>query len=191
LQVVLKKLFQPINYQTIMLITNCTHADMDTMFAIYDFATERMRPHTTAPWVGFARTMVEQEIAEQRQWKIVEDGQIACVFLTTYTDPHIWGERDQDPSVYIHRIATHPQFLGRFYVKTIVDWAKIHAKDLGKTHVRLDTGAGNPKITAYYQKAGFDYLGDVSLSGTDGLPAHYNIHQKFSIFEINLAQIMG
>jgi hypothetical protein len=114
-----------------MLITNCTLSDVDTMFALYDYATKRMKPYTTAPWVGFARTMVEQEITEQRQWKIVEEEQIACVFLTTYTDPLIWGDKDKDPSVYIHRIATNPQFAGRFYVKTIVEWAKQHALDLG------------------------------------------------------------
>jgi GNAT superfamily N-acetyltransferase len=169
-----------------MFISNCTPADIPLMFTIYDQATARMKPFTPVPWVGFDPKMVEQEITEGRQWKIVEDGQIACVFLTAYSDPHIWGDRNNDPSVYLHRIATHEAFQGRFYVKTIVEWAKQHALDLGKTHVRLDTGAGNPKITQFYIKAGFDYLGDVNLASTEGLPAHYSTDFKFSIFEINL-----
>jgi hypothetical protein len=38
------------------------------------------------------------------------DGQIACVWAVTFNDPEIW-KNDQDAAIYIHRIATNPDFI--------------------------------------------------------------------------------
>jgi hypothetical protein len=48
------------------------------------------------------------------------NNEIACVFATTFSDPLIWEKRDTDPSVYIHRIATNPNFRGNNLVAAIV-----------------------------------------------------------------------
>ncbi|HVI48464.1 MAG TPA: GNAT family N-acetyltransferase, partial [Chitinophaga sp.] len=134
---------------------------------------------------GFERSLVEQEIAEQRQWKIIIDGKIACVFVTTFNDPVIWREKDSDPAVYLHRIATNRAFRGQHFVKQIVTWTKAFAAQHNKLYIRMDTGAGNDKLNNYYVSCGFNYLGISVRENSEGLPAHYQ-QGASSLFEINM-----
>lgn len=168
-----------------MKIVNSTNADIETIFELYNHGTEHQKKVAKKHWKGFQRSLIEQEISEKRQWKIVIDNEVACVFAIDYNDPDIWGDKDNDPSIYIHRIATNPVFRGRFLVKQIVEWAKVHARETQKTFIRMDTGSGNEKLNNYYVNCGFTYLGVVKLTNSDSLPAHYK-DGDFSLFEIRL-----
>lgn len=127
--------------------------------------------------------MIETEIEELRQWKIVIDEQIACVFAIAFSDPYIWQEKNNDPAIYIHHIVTNPAFRGQGFVKAIVEWAKDYAKQHGKLFIRMDTGSGNKKLNNYYVKCGFNYLGIIEIKNAEGLPKHY-IGGSSSLFEI-------
>lgn len=151
-----------------------TPADLDTIFNLYDAAIAHQKAVSNQHWLPFDRTMVETEIAEGRQWKIVADDEIACVFLVAYADPHIWGEKDADPAVYLHRIATNPAFRGRGFVTAIVEWAKVHGKTLGKKFVRLDTWADNLRLKELYLHCGFQFLGVERPANPAALPSHYS-----------------
>jgi ribosomal protein S18 acetylase RimI-like enzyme len=115
---------------------------------------------------------------------MIED-EIACVWATTFNDEQIWEERNADAAVYIHRIATNPEYRGNNYVAVIVGWARQYAKDNGKGFVRLDTLGNNTKLISYYINAGFNFLGMFDLKNTEGLPAHYN-NVPACLFEIKL-----
>lgn len=168
-------------------ILNSTTADIDAIFELYAMATEHQRAQKTViVWPQFSREMVAVEIAENRQWKLVIDGQIACVWATTFTDAEIWEERNADPAVYIHRIATHPAFRGRNFVSVIVAWARQYAKEQGKQFIRLDTIGNNTKLIDVYVRAGFEFLGLFQLTNTSGLPAHYQSGLPACLFEIAL-----
>lgn len=168
-----------------MIITNSQLADIDEIFRLYQSATEYQKTKASVLWPEFERSMVINEIAEKRQWKIIVDDTIACVFATTFTDPLIWKEKDKDPSVYIHRIATNPGYRGSNFVAAIVEWAKTHAKKNGKNFIRLDTVGENKGLISYYQKCGFRFLGLTQLTNTEGLPLHYH-NAPVSLFEIEL-----
>lgn len=168
-----------------MEIHNSLPEDIDAIFGLYEMATAYQQYLGRTDWKGFERALVEREIAEKRQWKIVEDGTIACVFVTTFSDPYIWQERNEDPSVYLHRIATHEHYRGRGYVKQIAQWAEQYARDNGKSFVRMDTMSGNEKLNAYYESCGFTYLGVTEFTETGDLPEHYK-DGSCSLFEIKL-----
>ena len=104
---------------------------------------------------------------------MVIDEQIACVWAISFTDPQIWEERDKDPSIYIHRIATNPDFRGRQFVSELVEWARGYAKFHQKEFIRLDTCGNNEKLIKHYTNCGFDFLGIVQLKSADELPSHY------------------
>lgn len=118
--------------------------------------------------------MVEAEIAENRQWKLLIGDAIACVWATTFSDEQIWGERNNDPAVYIHRIATNPDFRGNDFVSIIVTWAKQYALENEKKYVRLDTIGNNTKLIEVYTRAGFRFLGLFVLKNVSDLPIHYS-----------------
>ncbi|MBO9620237.1 MAG: GNAT family N-acetyltransferase [Niabella sp.] len=168
-----------------MIIQNSTLKDIDEIFRFYKLATDFQKTKFSVHWPEFERSLVATEIAENRQWKIVIEGTIACIWATTFTDPQIWEERNADPAVYIHRIATNPDFRGNNLVGQIVEWAKQYALANKKKFIRMDTVGDNPGLIAYYTQSGFDFLGLSKLKNTDGLPAHYH-NATVSLFQLEI-----
>ncbi len=169
-------------------IQNSNLNDIEEIFRLYKIATDFQKTRFTSYWPEFDRKLIETEIIENRQWKIIVEGRIACVWATTFNDPQIWEERNEDPSVYIHRIATNPDFRGQNLVVQIVEWVKIYAKENQKQFVRMDTVGENAGLISYYTKCGFDFLGLLKLKNTEELPAHYN-NATISLFQIKINSI--
>ena len=169
-----------------MKITNSNAADIDEIFQLYAMASAYQKTKNVVVWPNFERQLVEKELAENRQWKLIIDNQIACVWAITFNDPEIWEERDADAAIYIHRIATNPDFRGHHFVKIIVDWAKTYAKEIHKDYVRLDTLGNNTGLIKHYTSAGFDFLGLFELQSTAGLPQHYQDTKGCCLFQIKL-----
>lgn len=169
-----------------MQIQNSTTKDIPEIFRLYGIASAYQRSkQTVVVWPDFEQQLVETEVAENRQWKIILEEKIACVWATTFSDEQIWEERNADAAVYIHRIATNPEFRGNNFVSIIVDWARQYAKDNGKDFVRLDTLGNNTRLIGLYTSAGFHFLGMFDLKNTAGLPTHYN-NVPACLFEIKL-----
>jgi ribosomal protein S18 acetylase RimI-like enzyme len=169
-----------------MKIQNSTMADIEEIFQLYRLAAaHQKKAQAVVVWPEFERALVVQEIAENRQWKLIIDEQIACVWATTFSDEQIWEERNTDKAIYIHRIATNPNFRGNNFVLLITDWAKEYAKKNAIDFVRLDTIGNNVKLIEHYTNAGFKFLGMFDLKNTSGLPAHYS-NAPACLFEINM-----
>jgi ribosomal protein S18 acetylase RimI-like enzyme len=166
-----------------MTIENSTAADIDEICWLYAEASAYMQGRSVVVWPQFERGMVEKEILQQQQWKLVLNGRTACVWATTFTDAQIWEERNADPAVYIHRIAVHPAYRGQQLVLQIVAWAKEYAKAHNKKMIRLDTVGDNKGLIKHYTHCGFNFLGLFKLRNTEGLPPHYT-HASVSLFEL-------
>lgn len=169
-----------------MQIQHSTPGDLATIMDLYGAAIEHQKKVFTKHWQPFERKIVIQEILEKRQWKIVIDGQVVCIFATTYNDPIIWKEKDKDPSLYLHRIVTHPAHRGKFFVKEIITWALEFARKHGKQFIRMDTFGDNQKLIDYYVACGFNFLGLTTVGAADNLPSHY-ANASLSLFEITVA----
>lgn len=168
-----------------MTISNSSIEDIDEIFRLYAIATAFQKSIKTVSWPQFDRAHIETEIKENRQWKLIIDNMVACVWAITYSDPQIWEKSKDDPAIYIHRIATNPDFRGRNLVVHIVEWAKKYTAEIGKRFIRLDTVGENKKLIAHYTGCGFSFLGLFKLNNTEGLPQHYN-NATVSLFEISL-----
>ncbi|NJB71588.1 ribosomal protein S18 acetylase RimI-like enzyme [Saonia flava] len=169
-----------------MEITNCTIHDIDNVFKLYKIASNYQKlKKTVVVWPDFKRELVETEIKENRQWKILLNNKIACLWAITFSDEQIWEERNKDSAIYIHRIATDPDFRGNNFVGKIVEWAKEYAKSQNIQYVRLDTLGNNVRLIKHYTNAGFDFLGIFALKNTDALPEHYH-NAPACLFEIDL-----
>jgi GNAT superfamily N-acetyltransferase len=157
-----------------MEILNSNLADLPTIFDLYRVATEYMKSKNQVYWPEFPKELIVKEIEEKRQWKIIIDGQIACIWAITQNDELIWGNKNNEASVYIHRISTNPKFRGQNLVKQIVNWANDYCKRNSLKFIRMDTVGFNNGLINHYEKLGFDFLGTKELENTDGLPNHYN-----------------
>jgi ribosomal protein S18 acetylase RimI-like enzyme len=169
-----------------MIILNSSSTDIDEIYRLYDIASAYQKTKNVVVWPNFERQLVETELAENRQWKLIIDGQVTCVWAITFNDPEIWEERDADAAIYIHRIATNPNFRGHNFVEIIVNWAKQYAKSIHKDYIRLDTLGNNTGLITHYSRAGFDFLGIVDLKSTTGLPQHYQDTKGCCLFQIEL-----
>jgi hypothetical protein len=156
-----------------MNIVNSTLDDIETIFYLFDSAIEYQKKNGYDLWPQFSRELIESEIKENRHWKVIIGNEIACIFSVVYSDPVIWGERNNDPSVYLHRITINSLFKGKGMIGQIKSWAENHARKNNKKYLRMDTWGNNKSLRTYYEKAGFNYIGQQYLKQAEGLPAHY------------------
>jgi len=169
-----------------MKIENSHKDDLPEIFRLYREATRFQKIKFPGnQWPEFSPELIIKELEENRQFKIVIDDMIACIWAVTFSDAEIWEEKNSDPAVYIHRIATNPEFRGYNFVSKIVNWAKEYARQHNKNYIRLDTCGDNRKLIDHYRNAGFDFLGIKKLKDSTGLPAHY-VDADVCYFEIRL-----
>jgi ribosomal protein S18 acetylase RimI-like enzyme len=168
-----------------MEIINSTADDTATIFKFYDHAIAYQKTKFNKHWQGFDLELVETEIKENRQWKIMMDNTVVCIFAITFNDTAIWGDKDEQPSIYIHRIVTNPLFRGNNFVNEIIIWAKKYGKENGRQFIRMDTWGDNQKLIDYYTKCGFTFLGLSEELNAKELPKHYSGIQ-LSLFEIKI-----
>ena len=170
------------------IIENCLMDDADEILSLYQSARELQTTKGMVVWPVFEKRLIEKEIKELRQWKLVIENTIACNWAITFSDKEIWGEKDKNDSIYIHRITTNAAFRGNRYIHMIVKWAREYAKQEKKQFVRLDTLGNNTKLIEHYTSAGFQFLGIFELTDTSNLPGHYQNEPNCCLFEIDLAK---
>jgi GNAT superfamily N-acetyltransferase len=156
-----------------MVIENSPLHDLPKIVELYRVATAYMKSKNQVHWPEFSQQLIKDEIADKRQWKLLIDSQIACIWATTLNDALIWGEKNSEPSLYIHRIATNPEFRGQNLVKKLVHWAHEYGKNKNLNFIRMDTVGLNHGLIGHYEKLGFQFLGTKKLENTYGLPDHY------------------
>ncbi|MFS4417835.1 GNAT family N-acetyltransferase [Maribacter sp. 2307ULW6-5] len=167
-------------------IVKASLKDADIILQLYRAAREYQRTKDgVVVWPVFGRSLVLAELREGRQFKMMGGNEVACVWAVTFSDALIWGPKNADAAVYVHRIAVHPKFRGRNLVGRIVEWAKEFAHGHGKRYVRLDTVGKNTRLIAHYTANGFQFLGCFPLAETKGLPAHY-AQAPVALFQLDL-----
>ena len=138
------------------------------------------------------RALIEREIGKNLHWKVVEEEQIACCFSIAFTDRLIWDERDEDPSIYLHRIVTNPVFSGRGYVRQILAWAESFGKARGKRYIRLDTNRDNRRLNEYYKECGMVFCGFKQFhdDSDPAVPRHY-FGSGLSLYEKEILEFIN
>ena len=169
-----------------MTIKNVTASDIEKIFALYKIASNYQREKKTViVWPDFDREMVINEIAENRQFKLLVNNEVVCIWAITFSDEQIWEDSNIDSAIYIHRIAVNPNFRGNNYIATITNWAKEYALKKEIQFIRLDTLGENKNLITHYKNAGFHFLGLFNLKNTSNLPEHYKL-APVCLFEMDL-----
>ena len=123
-----------------MTIKNVTASDIEKIFELYKIASNYQREKKTViVWPDFDREMVITEISENRQFKLLVNNEVVCIWAITFSDEQIWEDSNTDSAIYIHRIAVNPNFRGNNYIATITNWAKEYALKKEIQFIRLDT----------------------------------------------------
>jgi len=166
-------------------ITNCTTDDIDLIFEMYIDATSYQKERVIDYWPEFDRDMVKNEIINKRHFKLLINEEVACIWCITFDDRLIWGDRNNNKSIYFHRIAAHKNYRGKNYVKKIISWGTKYALVNKKKYLRLDTVGHNKRLIEYYTESGFKFLGLTKLSVSNELPQHYQ-NASVCLFELEI-----
>lgn len=150
-----------------------TLQDSSSILSLYASAIALQKEKNAVPWGRIDKTQIEKEINEERQFKMTIEGEIAVVWVYTFSDPEIWKERDMNNALYIHRIATHPKFRGQNLVNAVLAFSRKYAKKRKLQFMRLDTAGYNEGLIHHYTNNGFSYLGTTRIENTENLPSHY------------------
>jgi RimJ/RimL family protein N-acetyltransferase len=167
-----------------MKIETANKNDIKKIYELYEMATAYQKTVSDKQWEGFEQTLIENEIEENRLWKICNDNQIVCVFSINFNDELFWGKKDKQPSIYIHRIALNSNFRGQSVMTKIIDWARNYCTQNEKQFIRIDTWGENMKLINYYRKCGFEHVETINLDNTVGLPSHYK--GKLALLEMTV-----
>lgn len=166
-------------------IKNSDLNDVENILEFYREAIAYQKKKNGIPWQITERSSIEKEVKENRQYKLLVGNEIACIWVVAFNDHEIWGDKDSEPSVYLHRIATNPKFRGRNLVSEVITWAKGFALKNHKRYLRLDTAGINPGLITKYVQNGFKFIDTTEIGVSDSLPAHYH-NAQICLFEMNL-----
>ena len=100
---------------------------------------------------------------------------VGTIVITTLVDeeylPIKWLTPNSN-NVYIHRLSVHPEHQGKGYAQKLMDFAENNAKEKGYLSIRLDTFSQNKRNQKFYEKRGYQRLGDIFLPKQSEHPFH-------------------
>ena len=107
------------------------------------------------PWDS---SIIQTQIKSNCSYVLLKDGVVIGTFCISCID-HINDVTVPLHSKYLSQIAISPAYQGQNYGKQITDFACALAKNNNKT-LYLDCWAGNDKLRDFYERNGFEYVGD-------------------------------
>jgi len=106
---------------------------------------------------------ITQAIENQLTYMILKEDILIGTFTLSPTqsewDVHIFGEEIVPDSLYLHRLALAPSYMGKGIGKNIIQWI-LENVQTEKAYLKLDCVGQNTKLNQFYQKSGFDYIGE-------------------------------
>ena len=123
-----------------------------------------------------SRKAFEHDLSRNELYVLVINQAICgMITITTLIDaeyrPVRWLTKG-DNSVYIHRLAVLPEHQGKGYAQKIMDYAEHLSKKRGYKSVRLDTFSQNKRNQKFYEKRGYQKLGDIFFPKQSEHPFH-------------------
>ena len=77
-----------------------------------------------------------------------------------------------EKNIYIHRLFVHPKLQGQGIAQQLMDYAEEFAKAKKFVSVRLDTFSQNKRNQKFYERRGYQRLGDVFFPNQSEYPFH-------------------
>lgn len=104
-----------------------------------------------------------------------EDKLIGCIVISTYMDEEYKSVKwltDDNNSIYIHRLAVHPEHQGKGYAQEMMSFAESLARKNKMISIRLDTFSQNKRNQEFYEQRGYTKLEDIFFPNQSEFPFH-------------------
>lgn len=156
--------------------------DVDMVVGLLSDAARWMGEVGMDQWPDpFPRAIVVASI-EGRQTYLARTGDQVVGSIALYDeDPDFWGVRPPD-ALYVHRLVVSIESRGGGLGAQLLDWAHDQAGVRDRGWLRLDTGANNTALRAYYERLGFRHVEDITVTlpgaGRDEGPWHGSLYER-------------
>jgi GNAT superfamily N-acetyltransferase len=140
--------------------------DVDAILTIWADANEWMRERGIEPGAPPIpmREIVADRISRGTSYIAQRNGTVAEMVGTLtleWADDGAWSDGAANDACYVHGLATQRASARQGIGVELLHWAEEMARAAGKAYLRLDCDADNPKLCAYYRRAGLGYCGNV------------------------------
>ena len=89
---------------------------------MFDAAIDYQKLKGYPVWPDYDKQVLEDDITDNRQFKILRDQALACIFTICYDDAIVWRDKNKTPAIYLHRVVTHPKHKGHNLFQDVLDW---------------------------------------------------------------------
>lgn len=107
----------------------------------------------------FPTDSIQAQIAAGEVLLVGEAQRPIATLAVAEGDPELWGSGTA-PAYYISRLAVARRASGVGLGYHVIDWVACKAVERGWQYVRLATASNNPALRRYYERAGFEHVGD-------------------------------
>jgi GNAT superfamily N-acetyltransferase len=108
----------------------------------------------------FDASWVMPAIERGETWLAEAEREVVGTLVVEWEDELCWAGYPADAG-YLHRLAVRRRESG--LGGQLLRWAEEHTAAAGKPFLRLDCVAWNDPLRAYYERAGYEYVGDVTV----------------------------
>jgi GNAT superfamily N-acetyltransferase len=151
--------------------------DLDAVLAVFDSTVAWMvsqgntKQWGSAPWSEQPRLV--ERFRHHLQYDITfvasKRGEIVGAIVIASSPPkYCWSGADGDSALYVEPFGTSPEVRGQGVGRALLERAVQYTRDQGKSFLRLDCFAENPKLPAYYESEGFKARGDFAVGEWHG-----------------------
>jgi GNAT superfamily N-acetyltransferase len=137
--------------------------EVDVVLDVLADAAAWLRARGIEQWPErFDESWVMPAIERGETWLAVHEPEVEVVgtVVVEWEDPIFWAGYPADAG-YLHRLAVRRRGTG--LGARLLRWAEEHAAAAGKPFLRLDCVAWNGSLRAYYERAGYEHVGDVTV----------------------------
>jgi GNAT superfamily N-acetyltransferase len=101
---------------------------------------------------------IAAEVASGQFYVATVGGDPAGVIRFQLEDSLFWPDLPAvHTSAFVHRLAVSRRYKGQGVSTALLRWAVDHARELGRSHLRLDCDYSRPKLRALYESFGFQF----------------------------------
>jgi GNAT superfamily N-acetyltransferase len=135
--------------------------EIDVVLDVLADAAAWLRARGIDQWPDrFERGWVMPAIEQGETWLAERGGDVVGTLVVQWEDPMFWAGYPNDAG-YLHRLAVRRRGTG--LGAELLGWAERHAAEAGKLFLRLDCVAWNEPLRAYYERVGYEHVGEVSI----------------------------
>jgi GNAT superfamily N-acetyltransferase len=135
--------------------------EIDVVLDVLADASAWLRERGIEQWPErFERDWLMPAIERGETWLAEVEGRAVGSLVVQWVDPIFWPGREADAG-YLHRLVVrrHGEGLGAHLLR----WAESRAAAADKPFLRLDCVAWNRPLRSYYERVGYQHVGDVTV----------------------------